>query len=190
MSLELIVGPMFAGKSSAILSIVRKHQVLGYPICVITHSSDTRYSSDPVVISHDGMSIPARAVSRLGDIVYSASDMSGVKLVIIEEAQFFPDLLEYVPLMVDEMKKNVVVVGLDGTASRSPFGDVGKLLPLCDKITKLTALCTYCNDGTPAIFTHAHSSTASAASASGIACVGGADSYVPVCRKHFLELNS
>ena len=44
MSLELIVGPMFAGKSSAILSIVRRHQTLGWPIAVITHSSDTRYS--------------------------------------------------------------------------------------------------------------------------------------------------
>lgn len=189
MSLELIVGPMFAGKSSAILSIVRRHQVLGYPICVITHSSDTRYTSEPVVISHDGISIPAKAVNKLSDIVYNSEDMSGVKLVIIEEAQFFSDLLEYVPMMVDEMKKNVVVVGLDGTAKRKPFGQIGELLPYCDKITKLTAMCLYCNDGTPAIFTHAHSSTASSASASGIACIGGADSYVPVCRKHFLELN-
>jgi thymidine kinase len=188
MSLELIVGPMFAGKSSAILSIVRRHQTLGWPILVITHSSDTRYSSSPVVISHDGVSTPALALSELNKIK-TEKELIDSKLVIIEEGQFFPDLFEFVNYVVDELKKNVVVVGLDGTAARKLFGQIGMLLPLCDKITKLTAMCTHCNDGTPAIFTHAFSSTASAASASGVACVGGADSYTPVCRKHFLELN-
>lgn len=188
MSLELIVGPMFAGKSSGILTIVRRHKTLKWPMCVITHSTDTRYSADPVVISHDGVSIPAIAVSELNKLL-DKTDLTDAKLVIIEEAQFFPDLFDFVNHCVDKLKKTVVVVGLDGTAARKPFGQINMLLPYCDKITKLTALCTHCNDGTPAIFTHAYSSTASAASASGVACVGGADAYIPVCRAHFLELN-
>jgi thymidine kinase len=184
MSLELIVGPMFAGKSSAILSIVRRHQTLGWPIAVITHSSDTRYSASPVVISHDGISIPAMAASELMTL-REHTDISNAKLIIIEESQFFPDLIDFVLYTVDAREKNVVVVGLDGTAGRKPFGQINQLLPHCDKITKLTALCTECNDGTSALFSHAYSSTASAASASGVACVGGADSYKPLCRKHF-----
>ncbi len=42
MSLELIIGPMFAGKSSALQSIVRRRKAIGWNVLVIKHSIDTR----------------------------------------------------------------------------------------------------------------------------------------------------
>jgi thymidine kinase len=186
MSLELLIGPMFAGKSSAIQSIVRRHQSMDWSVFVITNSIDNRYSETPAVVNHDKIAIPAVAVSSLMPLL-NHTEYSKSRLVVIEEAQFFPDLLEFVQVVVDKDKKNCVVVGLDGDAERRPFGKVLDLIPHCDRITKLTAMCKSCRDGTPALFTYASGSRAAEANAEGVPCVGSDDLYVPLCRKHYLN---
>jgi hypothetical protein len=101
--------------------------------------------------------------------------------------QFFPDLLEFVRHAVDTDKKHCVVVGLDGDAERRPFGQVLDLIPHCDRVTKMTAMCKLCADGTPALFTFAAGAQAAAANAEGVPCVGTDDIYIPLCRKHYLS---
>ena len=54
--------------------------------------------------------------------------------------------------MVDNFKKHVICAGLDGDFNRQPLGDVLRLIPHCDDIVKLKALCKKCGDGTPALF--------------------------------------
>ena len=187
MSLELLIGPMFAGKSSAIQSIVRRHRSLGWPVFVITHSMDTRYSEEPMIVNHDLQKMPAVASPSLMPLL-SHTEYKSAKLVVIEEAQFFADLVPFVQKVVDEDKKHCVVVGLDGDAERRPFGKVLDLVPLCDKVTKLTAMCKLCADGTPALFSAAVAADATAANEAGVPCVGGEERYMPVCRKHFKAL--
>ena len=50
-------------------------------------------------------------------------------------------------------KKYIIVAGLNGCAKQKKFGFICDLIPLCNKITKLSAICTICNDGTPGDFT-------------------------------------
>ncbi len=185
MSLELLLGPMFAGKSSALLSIVRRHKALGWSVMVITHACDTRYGTDPQIVNHDLQRCPAVAAATLMPLLETA-EYQQARLVVVEEAQFFADLIPFVQRAVDTDGKHVVVVGLDGDAERKPFGRVLDLVPFADRITKLTALCKFCADGTPAIFTFAAADDAVAAAAMGEACVGAADKYTPMCRKHYL----
>jgi thymidine kinase len=184
MSLELLVGPMFAGKSSALQSIVKRHQSLGWNMLVLNHSSDIRYGTSSSVINHDKQVVPAISVKELIPIL-KKSEFLYAQLIVIDEAQFFDDLLDFVTTALDVYEKHIVVVGLDGNAERKPFGQIGSLLPLCDKITKLTAFCSYCKDGTPAIFTYAKREDAASAASSGTPCVGTGDAYVPLCRKHY-----
>lgn len=186
MSLELLIGPMFAGKSSAIQSIVRRHQSLGWPVFVVTHSMDTRYTEEPMIVNHDKQMIPAIATPALMPLLKHA-EYAKSRLVVIEEAQFFPDLIPFVMKVVDTDGKNCVVVGLDGDAERKPFGKVLDLVPLCDRVTKLTAMCKHCRDGTPAIYTFASAAPAAEAVAAGVPCVGGEERYIPMCRKHYLS---
>lgn len=183
MSLELILGPMFAGKSSAIQSIVRRHRVLGWPVCVITHTIDTRYSTDSVLVNHDQQSIPAIRSSVLLPLI-DTPEFKESKLLVVEEAQFFSDLVPFVLSAVEKYQKHVVVVGLDGDAERCPFGRVLDLIPLCDKVTKLTAFCTDCGDSTPAIFTYSHIRNTDESTN---IHVGGAEIYSALCRKHFMK---
>jgi thymidine kinase len=187
MSLELLIGPMFAGKSSAIQSIVRRHQSLGWKVFVITNSLDKRYSDEPMIVNHDKQMMPAVATDKLMPLLESQSYKES-RLVVVEEAQFFSDLVPFIEAVVDKGGKHAVVVGLDGDADRRPFGRVLDLVPMADRVTKLTAMCKYCGDGTPAIFTFAHNPATEAAIAGGsVINVGSDEKYVPLCRKHYLQ---
>ena len=63
MSLHLIVGPMFAGKTSAIQSVVRRYTSIGKTTLVLTADIDTRYQeSADAVINHDRSSVSATAI--------------------------------------------------------------------------------------------------------------------------------
>jgi thymidine kinase len=187
MSLELLIGPMFAGKSSAIQSIVRRHQSLGWKVFVITNSMDTRYSDSPMIVNHDKQMMPAVATDKLMPLL-ETQEYKESRLVVVEEAQFFSDLIPFIEAVVDKHGKHAVVVGLDGDADRRPFGRVLDLVPMADRITKLTAMCKHCGDGTPAIFTFAHNTDTEAAIASGsVINVGADEKYVPLCRSHYLK---
>ena len=186
MSLELLVGPMFAGKSSAIQSIIRRHQALDWNVCVITSSMDVRYTEEPMIVNHDRQMLPAISASTLMPLL-ECEDYKRSRLVVVEEAQFFADLIPFILTVVDRDSKHAVVVGLDGDAERRPFGRVLDLIPHADRVSKLTAMCKMCRDGTPAIFTFAASSDAEASVAAGVPCVGTDTKYIPLCRKHFLN---
>ncbi len=179
MSLELLVGPMFAGKSSHLLSIIRRYKSINYPILIITSTLDTRYQSD-AIHSHNHESFPAIAVSELR-FIPQRKEYAEAKIIIIEESQFFEDLVSFVLHSVEKDNKNVVVVGLDGDSERRPFGQILRLVPFCDKITKITSFCSKCGDGTSALFTHRKTNEQSVIS------VGTATQYEPLCRKHYLE---
>jgi thymidine kinase len=179
MSLEILLGPMFAGKSSAILRMVNRYQCLGWKICIITHSSDDRYSAESMLVNHDEMGIPCEKWSSLMNHI-TDKDFLQAKLVIIDEAQFFPDLKQFVEYAVDHVGKDVLVVGLDGDADRKPFGQILECIPLADKVQKLTAFCKKCGDGTEAIFSYCNQKKSEQV------CVGGAEMYTSLCRKHYL----
>jgi thymidine kinase len=189
MRLELIIGPMFAGKSSALQSIVRRRQAIGWSVLVIKHTADTRYvdcSENSVVVNHDKQSCAAVARSDLMGLVGS-TEFADARLIIVEEGQFFADIVEFALAAVEGAGKDLVVVGLDGDAHRRPFGRLLELIPLADEVQRLYAFCKLCGDGTPARFTAATTSDMASATLGGGANVGGADSYQPVCRRHFLS---
>jgi thymidine kinase len=96
-------------------------------------------------------------------------------VILINEGQFFPDLEEFVRTMLSQGKK-IYVCGLDGDYERKKFGQILDLIPICDKVIKLTSLCTICKDGTPGIFSKRISSETEQK-------VIGSKNYIPVCRK-------
>jgi thymidine kinase len=184
MHLTLLLGPMFAGKSSALLARVRRAKTLGWPVLLLTSSLDKRYSeSGHEIMTHDKDSLTAVGVHMLKGVA-SREDYKAAKLVVIEESQFFPDLYDFVVMAVEQDKKSVVVVGLDGDSDRRPFGDILRLVPLADEIVKLTALCKRCGDGTAALFS---ALLPSGGEKSAQICVGGAERYEPMCRRHYLD---
>jgi thymidine kinase len=138
-------------------------------VAVVNHTSDTRYHAE-LLTSHDGKAIPCLRTDRLADI-WPGLDAS---VVLIDEAQFFDDLVPAVSDMVLAGKK-VYVAGLDGDFERKKFGAVLDLIPRCDRVTKLASLCSRCRDGTPAIFSKRLTEEK-------CQVVVGVGNYAPVCR--------
>lgn len=50
--IELIIGPMFAGKSTELLRRVKRHEIAGSKCLRIKYADDTRYSVDSIS-THD-----------------------------------------------------------------------------------------------------------------------------------------
>lgn len=183
MSLQLIIGPMFSGKSSEILGIARKYQAIGWPVLVITHSIDKRYTDISEVVSHNNERFPAISLENLQDAL-KLEAFERAKLVIIEEAQFFVGLQEFTLNCVETLGKNVVCVGLDGDIKREPFGEILRLIPYCDSVVKRSAFCRRCSIPTQALFTYRKEESISQI------IVGGSELYEPLCRQHYLSLNN
>jgi thymidine kinase len=72
--------------------------------------------------------------------------------------------------------KKIYICGLDGDFERKKFGSILDLIPLCDKVSKLTSLCSLCKDGTPAIFSMRLTEEKEQT-------IVGSNNYIPVCRK-------
>ena len=180
MSLSLVLGPMWAGKSSYILGKIRRYRAIGWNIFAITSSLDERYGYS-LISNHDKDSFPAYSVSRLMPLLQDSRYMNS-RFIVVEESQFFPDLYEFVLHALEKDGKHILCVGLDGDSNRKPFGQILELIPLCDSVEKITSLCADCADGTPALF-----SFRTDISSKEQISVGALQQYKPLCRKHYLE---
>jgi len=174
--LEIILGPMFSGKTTQLIQHYKKNTYIGKPVCVINYSEDTRYH-DSMLSTHDKIMIPCIFARRLSDV-----DTDHATVIIINEGQFFEDLFEFVLKMVEDNRKSVYVCGLDGDFKRKRFGKILDLIPYCNKVTKLNSLCSICKDGTPGIFSHRITKETSQV-------VIGSDNYQPLCRQCYTMQN-
>ena len=173
--LELIIGPMYSGKTSKLLEIYKQCKFCNIPVTVINHSLDKRYH-DTMLSSHDKVMIPCINVNSISEIWYNNenSSLKNADVILINEGQFFQDLYSVVIEML-KTNKIVYISGLDGDFERKRFGQILDLIPLCDKVSKLTSLCSICKNGTPGIFSMRITSEKEQT-------VIGSENYLPVCR--------
>ena len=183
MSLELIVGPMFAGKTTELIRRQRRLQIIGRTVVVVNHASNIRDGCGAGELqTHDlnrAQGSPVVPLDAIQDLfihpLYARSDA-----IIVDEGQFFWGLKNAVLRMVEHDGKHVVVAGLLARADRSPFGQIHLLMLHADKVVFLRALCKRCGDGTPGLYTRKLRETDTA--------IGGADLYESLCRCHYLSV--
>lgn len=201
--LEVIAGPMFAGKSEELLRRVRRARIAQRGVLVVSHALDARRGVGRVS-SHSGQGVPSRTVSDAADIPgllgsgsssgwgADAGTGPGTELVAIDEAQFFGAGL--VPVVSDLAGRGLVVVvaGLSVTFDGQPFSPLPELMALAESVEKLTAVCSVC--GADAAFHVRVPGAPPVPDADGpgpggalvpvAAHVGGAESYEARCRRH------
>lgn len=182
MSLEIAVGPMFSGKSTYALSYIRRQSAIGKKVLVIKPDIDNRYSQDSVLVTHNREQSPCMMWSVEEPLNPVISDVRNADCIVLEEAQFFKGLQAFVIYALEALHKNILIVGLDGDATQSPFGDILQCIPMATHVTKLCALCRHCRDGTLAPFTRKISDNTNRQ-----VDVGGSEKYESVCLKHLNE---
>lgn len=179
MSLEIVVGPMFSGKSTYALSYIRRQKAIGKRLVVIKPNIDNRYSTQEVLVTHDQEQASCMLWAVTEVLNPTTSLVRNADCIVLEEAQFFQGLLGFVIYALQVCNKNILVVGLDGDANQNIFGEILHCIPWATSVTKLNALCKICQDGTLAPFTKKiHEETDEQIE------VGGADKYEAVCLKH------
>ena len=183
--LEIIMGPMFAGKSTELLRIINLYKCLDKSVTVINHKINNRYGESTSLITHDKNKITdCLVLSDLSNLENDYRDkFDRTDVIIIEELQFFENSFDTIIKWVDIDSKIVICAGLDGDYNRAPFGDLLKLIPYSNKVKKLSALCKSCGDGTLAHFTKRITKCNS------ITHVGGEETYTATCRHHYLNDN-
>jgi thymidine kinase len=181
-TLELIIGPMYSGKSTELLRRLSvfasnkfNHGKILYVNAAITiaaKSGLTHSSSSPSSPSSKGIIYTHREL-------LAGINIRDFKIIGIDEAQFFPDLIEFCELAEKE-KTKMIVAGLSGSFDRKPIGKIIDLIPLCDDITRLYALCRQCGIK-PAIFSQRLSDSKEEI------LIGSDMEYQPVCRRCYQD---
>ena len=177
--IEVVAGPMFAGKTEELLRRVRRAVIGGRAVEVFTHALDTRQGSG-VVASHAGLEHPSREVSSAAEVADLVSD--GTDIVAIDEAHFFG--LELVPVVEKLAGRGLVVMvaGLAVTFAGRPFEPLPSLMAMAERVDKLTAICAVC--GEEAAF-HQRTVSVSAGDTDLVEeHVGGSEKYEARCRRH------
>lgn len=178
--IELVIGPMYAGKSTELVRIYNKYKTK-YQVLTINHANDDRYGLSVVATHNKGIQ-SALILHELKEF-HKRQDFSKMyqlaDVLLIDEAQFFPDLLDFVTYAADFDHKIVIVFGLNGDFNRKRFGQVLDLIPHADRITQLKAFCHYCQEPRSAPFSKRIVDSTEQT------LVGDKDKYVAVCRKHY-----
>ncbi|KAL6990659.1 thymidine kinase [Sarracenia purpurea var. burkii] len=149
-------------------------------VAIIKSNKDTRYGLHSIV-THDGNKFPCWPLADLSSFKqeFGSDAYEKLEVIGIDEAQFFDDLYDFCRMAADCDGKMVIVAGLDGDYLRRRFGSVLDVIPLADSVTKLSARCEIC--GKRAFFTLRRTEEMQTE------LIGGADKYMPVCRKHYVS---
>ena len=146
--IEVICGSMFSGKTEELIRRLKRAQFAKQKVEIFKPAIDTRYDEEKVV-SHDSNEIRSTPVPSSEHIRILADD---VKVVGIDEAQFFDDGIVAVCNDLANRGIRVIVAGLDMDFKGNPFGPMPNLMATAEYVTKVHAVCV--KTGNLAHFSH------------------------------------
>ena len=181
--LELIIGPMYASKTTELIKISNRYKSIQKNILAVNHKINNRYGTCNIM-SHDSKELDnCKVLTKLSELKeeHLIDEYKSADIIIIEELQFFEDAFDFITEATDIDRKIIIAAGLDGDSNREPFGDVLRLIPYAEKVTKLSSFCKICQDGTLGFFTKRLVDNDDKV------LVGTTNEFIAVCRRHYLD---
>lgn len=183
--LTTIIGPMFSEKSGELIKRCKQaEKYQNKKVVVYKPVVDNRYSEDEVV-SRIGLRIKAYKINQNlkeenieKEIFERCKDAD---MVAFDETQFFSREIVDIVTKLLNMKKEVIVDGLNLDYLGRPFGSMGDLMTISDEVVLKTAFCKCC--GRPAMFTQRLIDGKPDIGKTGnLVQIGDTESYEPRCR--------
>jgi thymidine kinase len=172
-TLEVICGPMFAGKTTMLMERIRQARVEGMAVGVFRPARDTR--SNPASIqTHAGVSLAATEIDAADEVL---AGRHACVMAAIDEAHFFAQALLEPCLELRRRGSHVLVAGVDLDHRGRMFEPFVSLIPHADRVHRLQGTCARC--GKPS--TH----TQRLVEEEGRILVGGDDLYEARCAACF-----
>lgn len=181
MTLEVIIGPMFSGKTSELIRLVEREVYAKKKGAIFKVAFDRRYSATQVV-THNGLRYDAYTVSSSDEGLKKIREVTrsdGLDAIGVDEVNFFPDaIVDVLDRLADT--KRVIACGLNLNFRAEPFKTTMELAARADRVRYLSAVCVVC--GQEATRTQRLIGGKPAPKASPTIVVGGKEMYEPRCR--------
>jgi len=186
--LHFYYSAMNAGKSTILLQSSYNYKERGMDTLIFVPQVDTRYGYGKVA-SRIGLEEAAIAFSPQFDIYSQAVDLVGknnnIKCILVDEAHFLTrEQVHQLAKITDDLNIPVLAYGLRTDFIGEPFEGSKYLLALADSLIELK---TICHCGKKATMNLRIDSSGKVLHFGEQVVIGGNESYVAVCRKHFQE---
>jgi thymidine kinase len=175
--IEVICGPMFAGKSEELIRRIKRLEYAKKKTLVFKPSIDIRYSSNEVV-SHSNLKTKSIAIKESKEILDYVD--SSTFAIAVDEVQFLDKEIIYLAQKLALKGIRVILGGLDTDFRGEPFPITASLMTIAEDVLKLTAICVVC--GAPATKTQRIINGKPAHYSDPIIKVGASEAYEPRCR--------
>lgn len=140
----LFLGCMFSGKTSALIESVHRHILRDKKCLIVRRDYDTRNPDLTSVNTHFGVTY-TRCTVKVTKHILDIDDLDWYDVIAIDEGQFFDeaDLLNFVKSYHD---KYIIISALNGSWDLKPFASISAIIPYCENIIKLSAVCDTCKE--------------------------------------------
>jgi thymidine kinase len=151
---ELIVytGPMYSGKSTRLLQECDKRRLTQRCLMVNHREDKKRYiqefvliENNDIICAHSGKKCSAILVVKLVDEIINTGIYKQYDTILVDEAQFFEDLVEFIELARETYGKNVIIAGLHANYKREPFMNHSYLVSRATEFIILSSVCNSSN---------------------------------------------
>lgn len=175
--IHLYVGPMWAGKTSALIRAAKVYRKSG-PVWVLKPSVDNRYEQRKIV-SHNGVEIPATVIRDTEHLIEVVNLAAGVATgVFIDEIQFFaPEVVDVISGVAGD-HISVHCAGLNLDCFGEEFETTAKIMEIATTTTMFVATCS-CGGAAP--YTQRFDENGVPVTSGDVVQVGGGELYRPVC---------
>ena len=169
--IELILGPMFSGKSTRLIELMRKYVYKAKKTIMVKYYADQRYSEKSEVVTHDLIKYDSINCKLLRN---SFDTLKQYDVIGIDEGQFFADLVEVCEELA-LMGKIVLIAALNGDFRMEPFPVIQRIISKSDKIKLLKAYCFNCHKDAKFSLRIVQSNET--------VLIGAGEAYKPACRE-------
>ena len=169
--IELILGPMFSGKSTRLIEQMRKYVYKAKKTIMVKYYADQRYSEKSEVVTHDLIKYDSINCKLLRN---SSETLKQYDVIGIDEGQFFADLVEVCEELA-LMGKIVLIAALNGDFRMEPFPVIQRIIAKSDKIKLLKAYCFNCHKDAKFSLRIVQSNET--------VLIGAGEAYKPACRE-------
>ena len=178
-NLTVIWGSMYSGKTEELIRRLKRSIIANQKYQLFKPSKDNRYSEKEVK-THYGNGLEALVVKNSFELLQKVEQ--DTKIIGIDEGQFFDEDIVYVcKKLKSEYHINIIVSGLDMNCFGNPYKNMMELAAISNECIKLRAVC--CDCGEDAYISHILIEDKTGE------VVGGADTYIALCEKHYLVRN-
>jgi thymidine kinase len=177
---------MNAGKSTVLLQSSHNYNERGMDTLLFTPSIDTRYGAG-MISSRIGLSSKAISFDNAFNLYEHAKKQleanPNIKCILVDEAQFLlKDQVMQLTEIVDKLNVPVLAYGLRSDFRGEPFEGSLYLLIWADNLVEIK---TVCHCGKKAMMNARVDSKGQTVKTGEQIQIGGNESYVAMCRKHF-----